>query len=192
MKTIETPRLLLRPWREEDLDEVVRLWSDPLVVRYTWREPPTRERATVEANRILQSWREYGLGPWAAIEKTTGSWIGKLGPDLLEDWPGDHKIEVGWILHRPWWGRGLATEGALASLHYAFEELSLEEVISVTVPDNSASRRVMEKAGLNFKGTRQWRNTDIVWYAVQRAEWQASHPGLARGSPGEGASQLRL
>ncbi len=59
---------------------------------------------------------EHGLGPWAAIEKTTGSWIAKLGPDLLEDWPGEHRIEVGWILHRAWWGRGLATEGALASI----------------------------------------------------------------------------
>jgi RimJ/RimL family protein N-acetyltransferase len=175
MKIVETSRLLLRPWRESDIDEVVRLWSDPLVVRYTWREPPTRERAEVEANRILQSWRDHGLGPWAAIEKTTGSWIGKLGPDVLEDWPDEHKIEVGWILHRACWGRGLATEGALASIHYAFEELRLEQVISVTVPDNWTSRRVMVKAGLNLQGTRLWRNAEIVWYAVSRAEWLDSH-----------------
>jgi ribosomal-protein-alanine N-acetyltransferase len=180
MRTIETPRLLLRPWREDDLDEVARLWADPVVVRYTWRQPPTRERVVVEADRILKSWSEHGLGPWAVIEKTTGSWIGKLGPELLEDWPGEYKIEVGWILHQAWWGQGLATEGAIASIHYAFEELNLEEVISVTVPDNSASRRVMKKAGLDFQGTRNWRNAEIVWYAAHRASWQASHPLVSR------------
>jgi ribosomal-protein-alanine N-acetyltransferase len=94
-----------------------------------------------------------------------------------------HKIEVGWILHQAWWGQGLATEGALASIHYAFEELKLEEVISVTVPANSTSRRVMEKAGLVFQGTRLWRNTEVVWYAIDRASWQASHPLVSRQLP---------
>jgi RimJ/RimL family protein N-acetyltransferase len=177
---VVTQRLLLRPWCEEDLEEVLRLWTDPVAVQYTWRQPPARERAAAEGARILSVWRDHGFGPWAAIERASGAWIGKLGPDVLEDWPDEHNIEVGWVLDRAYWGQGIATEGALASIHYAFAELKLEQIISVTVPANTASRRVMEKAGLIYRGTRFWRNTNVVWYSIDRASWQASHPFVSR------------
>jgi len=69
---------------------------------------------------------------------------------------------MGWRLDRLFWGNGLATEGALASLRYGFEKLGLECIISITLPENVASQRVMEKAGLTLRGETRWSNFDVV------------------------------
>jgi RimJ/RimL family protein N-acetyltransferase len=97
------------------------------------------------------------------------------GLDVPEDWPGGDKIEVGFELHKAWWGRGLATEGALAALRFGFEHHGLERIISVTAASHVAARRVMEKAGLIYEGTRYWMNPEVpvVWYAANRATWNA-------------------
>jgi ribosomal-protein-alanine N-acetyltransferase len=105
------------------------------------------------------------------IEKHSCLWIGKIGLDVLDDWPEDPKVEVGWVLDRAWWGQGLATEGAIASVRFAFETLGMMRIISVTVAANTASRRVMEKAGLVYQDTREWRGTHIVWSAADRDVW---------------------
>ena len=83
---------------------------------------------------------------------------------------------MGWRLDRAYWNRGLATEGALASLRYGFEWLELERIISITLPQNAASRRVMEKAGLTLRGETRWRGQDVVWYAIDRRDWQGANP----------------
>ena len=170
----ETDRLLLRPWREDDGDELQRLFSDP-AVRGGRTMPP--ERIARFARLSLEQWHENGFGPWAAIDKVTGAWVGRIGLDYLNDWPGPDKIEVGFELHQAWWGRGLATEGALAALRFGFEQHALDRIISVTASAHGSARRVMEKAGLTYQGTRTWMNPDvpIVWYAIDRATWQARH-----------------
>jgi RimJ/RimL family protein N-acetyltransferase len=83
----------------------------------------------------------------------------------------------GFELHPAWWGRGLATEGARAALRVGFEEHGLPRIISVTAASNTAARRVMEKAGLRYAGTRTWMNPDVpvVWYAIEREAW--THTG---------------
>lgn len=171
---METDRLLLRPWREEDGEELQHLFSDP-AVRGGRNMPP--ERVARFGRSSLEQWIKNGFGPWAAIDKATGAWVGRIGLDDLEDWPGSDKIEVGFELHQAWWGRGLATEGALAALRFGFEQHALERIISVTASAHVSARRVMEKAGLTYQGTRTWMNPDvpIVWYAIERATW------LARG-----------
>lgn len=169
---VETDRLLLRPWREEDGVELERLFSDP-AVRGGRTLPP--DRIARKADRSSRQWRVSGFGPWAAIDKATGRWIGRIGLDELDDWPEVDKIEVGFELNRAWWGRGLATEGALAALRFGFEQHGLERIISVTAAAHAAARRVMVKAGLEHKGTRYWMNPEVpvVWYAIDRAAWQA-------------------
>ena len=100
--------------------------------------------------------------------------IGFIGLMYHDGWPeGEHKTaEVGWRLSRAHWGRGLATEGALASVRYGFERLGLERIISITLPQNAASRRVMEKAGLTYRGETHWRGQDVIWYAIDREAWE--------------------
>ena len=83
---------------------------------------------------------------------------------------------MGWRLDPAYWGRGFATEGAVASVRYGFEELGLERIISITLPENAASRRVMWKAGLTYRGSTCWRDHDVVWYAADRRDWRARRP----------------
>jgi len=186
---IETARLRLRPWGDDDLDGLVGLLADPLVVRYITHEygPLSREEATQAHIRILELWRERGFGPWAAIEKASGCWIGKIGLNVLADWPGPHKVEVEWQLVPAVWGRGLATEGGRAGVQYGFEHLHLDRIISVTVPANVASRRVMEKCGLTYQGTLKMtgrltkQTREVIWYAADRGAWMYdTTPGAAR------------
>jgi RimJ/RimL family protein N-acetyltransferase len=169
---VETDRLILRPWREEDGGDLQRLLGDP-AVRGARNFPPDRIARLAEAS--LRQWRVNGFGPWAAVHKATGAWIGRLGLDELDTWPDAHKIEVGFELHKAWWGQGLATEGALAALQFGFQQHGLERIISVTAASHVAARRVMEKAGLTYGGTRYWMNPEVpvVWYAIERAAWTA-------------------
>ena len=110
---------------------------------------------------------------WAVKHEASGAFIGFIGHLHQNDWPeGAHKIEVGWRLDRAYRGRGLATEGALASLRYGFEEPGQERIISIIHPANLSSRRVAEKVGLTLRGETRWRDVDVVWYAIERPDWK--------------------
>jgi len=169
---IETSHLFLRPWEEADREELERLFGDPAV---RGGRSLTPDRIARFADSSLRQWRLNGFGPWAATDKATGSWIGRIGLDELEDWPDTPRVEVGFELHKAWWGRGLATEGALAALRFGFEQHSLDRIISVTAAAHAAARRVMEKAGLTYQGTRYWLSPEVpvVWYAIDRDAWKA-------------------
>jgi RimJ/RimL family protein N-acetyltransferase len=175
MTTVETAHLLLRPWREDDHTELERLLGDP-AVRGLRSFPP--ERVARFAEHTLRQWRVNGFGPWAALDRASGRWIGRIGLDELEDWPEPDKTEVGFELHQAWWGRGLATEGARAALRFGFEQRGLQRIISVTAASHTAARRVMEKAGLTYQGTRHWLSPEVpvVWYAITRDAWKARTP----------------
>jgi RimJ/RimL family protein N-acetyltransferase len=115
-----------------------------------------------------------GFGPWAALDKAAGCWIGHVGLDALADWPETDKIAGGFELHQAWWGRGLAPAGAVAALRFGFAQHGLQRIISVTAATHTAARRVMEKAGLTYRGTRYWMHPEVpvVRYAIDRAAWQ--------------------
>jgi ribosomal-protein-alanine N-acetyltransferase len=113
-------------------------------------------------------WEQYGFGPWAALEKGSGRWIGRIGLNLLDDWPGADKWEVGFELVPTAWGQGYATEGARRTIRFAWNETPLMRIISVTLPDHLASRRVMEKSGMSLQGELAFRETTVVWYAIDR------------------------
>jgi RimJ/RimL family protein N-acetyltransferase len=168
-KTFETARLILRAWRTDDLAELERLWADP-AVRKGRHLPP--ERILAIAQSSLHQWEQNGFGPWAAIEKATGQWLGRMGLDELEDWPEAQNVEIGWELHQAWWGKGLATEAGLAALQFGFETHHLERIISVTAPWNTDARRVMARIGLEHQGSRHWNGVEVVWYALDRSTWQ--------------------
>jgi RimJ/RimL family protein N-acetyltransferase len=127
-----------------------------------------------------RQWREYDFGPWVAIDKQTGRWLGQIGLNELPSWPGSDKVEVGWELDPSVWGQGLATEGGRAAARYGFEVVGLERIISVTRADNAASRRVMDKCGLVFQEEVTHRGALVVWYAIDRAGWQASQAAASQ------------
>jgi RimJ/RimL family protein N-acetyltransferase len=176
MSELETSRLLLRLWRKEDLDAYARICADPEVTRYV-SGPLSRQESEEQVSRFVRHWEERGFGLWAVEHRASGAFIGFIGLLHQHDWPiGEHKTEVGWRLDRAFWGRGLATEGAQASVRYGFEELGLEGMISIIHPENMASRRVAEKAGLALRGEVRFRGYVSVWYVIDRREWNAEGP----------------
>jgi ribosomal-protein-alanine N-acetyltransferase len=141
--------------------------ADPRVVRFISDGVPyTHAEALMNSERSERLWKEHGFGPWAAIERATGKWAGRLGLNLLEDWPGPDRWEVGWELDPSFWGQGLATEGGREAIRFGFEVVRLRRIISVTRPDHLASRRVMEKIGLLLQDEVVFRDVPCVWYAI--------------------------
>jgi RimJ/RimL family protein N-acetyltransferase len=167
----ETERLILLPWSSDYFDDLVRILDKPEVFRYiSGGKPLSRSKCLEISHKWVSQWNTYGYGPWAMIDKKKGKWIGKIGLAFLDDWPLQDKWEVGWILDPEFWGRGLATEGGRAAVRFGFDRAKLKRIISPTVPENTASRRVMEKCGLTFQGLIHWRKTECVWYAIDAPE----------------------
>jgi RimJ/RimL family protein N-acetyltransferase len=174
-RAVETERLVMVPWSDAHLADFARICTDPRVVEFiTGGESLSAQDVDEIHQRTLGLWRDHGYGPWAAFEKGSGHWVGRIGLNLLADWPGPDKWEIGYELDPDFWGRGLATEGARAGVRYGFEIAGLDRIISVTVPENCASWRVMEKCGLTRQGELEWRETTVVWYAIDRAAYSGA------------------
>ena len=93
--TLDTPRLILRQWQPTDLDRYVKLFADREVARYIFRgQRGRREQVSEMSGNYLRQWRDLGLGPFAAIDKATGAWIGQIGLNHLAYWPGPEKVEL--------------------------------------------------------------------------------------------------
>lgn len=143
--SLQTDRLLLRPWRDSDRIPFQEMNSDPRVMEFM---PSLLTAAESDAliDRAQAHFDRNGYGPFAAELLKDHSFIGFIGLSVPNfDAPFMPAVEVGWRLAFDYWGRGLATEGARAAIHYAFGELGLDSLVSFTVPANIRSRRVMEK-----------------------------------------------
>jgi RimJ/RimL family protein N-acetyltransferase len=164
---LSTERLLLRGFREQDLDEYARICADPEVVRYLGAGTPfSRTDAWRQMATILGHWHLRGYGLWAVEERRSGALIGRIGFWEPEGWPG---FELGWVLGRNWWGKGYATEGARAALDFAFADLGREHVISLIHPDNRASIRVAERLGESLEAETELSGHPVLIYGIHRA-----------------------
>ncbi len=173
---LETRRLRLREWRDEDVDVLVRLNADPRVVRYLTPggRPMSRAETEVQLQCFRIHWREHGFGIWAAEERQTGRVVGRIGLSYHRLWPGEP--ELGWKLDPAVWGRGYATEGGTAGLTYAFETLRVARVVSIIHPENEPSIRVAKRLGFSLDGTLLWPETaeDLLRFAAGHSRGQAA------------------
>ena len=145
---VQTPRLLLRPWRESDLEPFAALNADPVVMEHFAR-PLDRSESDAFVARIRAHFAREGFGFWAVEAPGVAPLVGLVGlarPTF--EAPFTPCVEVGWRLAREHWGRGYATEAAQASIRFGFERLGLDEIVSFTVPHNVRSRAVMERIGM--------------------------------------------
>jgi ribosomal-protein-alanine N-acetyltransferase len=165
---VETPRLLLRPWSLEDAEAAFAFYSDPAVMRFLGgaTHGTIEETRTAITTRAMAHQALHGFTLWATVEKETGRLIGACGLKFLLE--GDMDIEVGYHFARAAWGRGYATEGAVASVRYGFDRLGLRRIVGVVDPANVASQRVLEKAGLVYQRMGRYYNSDVKVYAITR------------------------
>jgi RimJ/RimL family protein N-acetyltransferase len=143
-----TPRLRLRRWRAEDREPFAALNADPEVMEHF---PSVLSRAESDAalDRIEAHFERHGFGWWAA--EHAGAFVGSIGLAVPRfEASFTPCVEVGWFLARPWWGFGLAAEGARAALAFGFDHVGLDEIVAFTVTRNVRSRRVMEKLGMIY------------------------------------------
>jgi RimJ/RimL family protein N-acetyltransferase len=184
---LETPRLILRQFTEDDVDNLFDLNNDPQVMRYlTGGRPTPREviRDEVIPFHLAVYARLDRLGTWAAESAATREFVGwfhfRPGPG------GDiTNIDLGYRLRRPAWNKGYATEGSRALISMGFTGLGVERVFAHTMTVNTASRRVLEKCGLTLVRTTPYESGDAiegaergeVEYALTKPEWQARRTG---------------
>jgi RimJ/RimL family protein N-acetyltransferase len=140
---VETERLILRGWREEDLDGYAELVADPEVTRFIGGVQ-TRNDAWRTMAGIIGHWSLRGYGFWVVERKSDRAFLGRIGLWQPEGWPG---MEVGWTLARAHWGQGYATEAAKASLDYGFKNYPVAKLVSTIHADNRASQKVAERVG---------------------------------------------
>jgi len=142
---LDTERLRLRQFREQDLDTYAAMLADPEVMRYIGAgNVMDRGEAWRSIAGMLGHWQLRGYGMWALESRATGELVGRAGFLNPEGWPG---FELGWMLGRAHWGRGYALEGARRALRHAFEDLQRDRVISLIRPANARSIRVAESLG---------------------------------------------
>ena len=179
---LETDRLLLRRFTENDVENLVELDSDPEVMRFINGGRPTSPQE-IESD-FLPAFLDYyerfaGYGFWAAIEKSTGQFVGWFHFRPAKDAaPGE--VELGYRLRKAAWRKGYATEGSRALIEKGFTDFGVQRVVASTMVVNVASRRVMEKAGLKFVRIfhQHWPDKidgdeeGDVEYALLRSEWE--------------------
>jgi RimJ/RimL family protein N-acetyltransferase len=169
---LETPRLLLRLPKMEDFEPWAEMMADPEAARFiggvsarsvTWRGMMC----------VVGAWYACGFSMFSVIEKSTGRWVGRLGPWMPEGWPGP---EVGWAIVRDCWGKGYAPEGAEAATNWAFDHLGWTRVIHSIDPANVASQAVARKLGSRNLGPGTlpppFQDASIDIWGQSREDWR--------------------
>jgi [ribosomal protein S5]-alanine N-acetyltransferase len=165
---IETPRLVASRVTESDLPELLQLLRDPRVAATLspTGEPPGKDEIRSGLIEAIGHWELHGFGLWMLRERSHGRLVGRGG--LQHTFvTGRNEVEVAWAIVPELWGRGLATELAGAAIDVAFGPLALQEVIAYTLPDNRASRKVMEKYGFVLEGSFECEGLSQVLYRLE-------------------------
>lgn len=167
---IETERLFIREILPTDVDGLFELDSNPEVHRYLRNEPITsKEQAAKAIAFIRQQYVDNGIGRWAMIDKKTNEFIGWTGFKWITEPINNHVNyhDIGYRLIQRYWGKGLATEAAIACMHYGFESLKLNEVHSFADAENTASNHILSKIGLKFIETFEYEGIAHNWYEIR-------------------------
>ena len=147
---LETKRLVLRRWRPDDLEPFATLNADPRVMEF-FPAVMSKDETAAMMKTIQGKIEEHGFGLWAVELKETRELIGFVGLNVPGyPLPFSPCVEIGWRLAFPFWGRGLAQEGARAALEFGFQKLVLKQIVSFTTENNIRSRKVMDANGMQY------------------------------------------
>lgn len=160
---LTTERLTLRPFAPDDLDALAAIYTDPTVMRYIFGGVRTRQQTATTIAAISDEWHDRGYGRWAVTETATGRLLGMCG--FVE------RAELGYILGRFAWGRGIATEAARACLDFGFERLGYDTIGAGALKENSASLRILEKLGMHRVPNAHYDDNGGAYFAISQVEW---------------------
>jgi RimJ/RimL family protein N-acetyltransferase len=172
VRHIETDRLILRPTAPGDFEAWARFAADPEVMRHLGGVQP-RSTAWRGFIAMAGAWQIQGFAMFSVIEKSTGNWLGRIGPWMPEGWPG---TEVGWGLVREAWGKGYALEAATAAIDWSFRQLGWSEVIHTISADNAGSKAVARRLGSRYLRLGRLPapiEMDVEIWRQSREQWQS-------------------
>ena len=162
---LETPRTFMREILGNDFDFLLRMMSDAEVMRY-YPRPYDEKDVRSFINRMRTCYREEGCGLWLLVDRESGEPLGRVGL-MRQTVNGVDEFEIGYMVHRLFWRRGLATEAALAVRDYAFNERKLRRVVSLIRPENTPSQGVARKLGMDIIGSTQMIGFEHHVFAVE-------------------------
>ena len=174
---LETERLILRDLLESDAEGIFTLDSDPIVHQYLGNNPiKTMKQAEDSINFIKQQYEELGIGRFAAIEKSSGEFIGWSGlklntgeKEVLND--RQDFIDIGYRFIPKYWGLGYATESSIATLQYGFETMNYNTICGAADVENIGSNKVLQKIGLQFVNEFLYEQTRCNWYELKKENY---------------------
>ena len=175
---IETPRLIIRPLSEEDLDDWFEMDSDPEVRKYIDQSPNQSKEEIAEVLKMIQQqYKENGIGRWAVLDKESGEMLGWCGLKYFREPLNGHVniYEHGYRFKQKHWGKGLATESSIAILNWGFENLGVDTFYAITDPENKGSRHVLEKLGFRLDGFFNFEffnNIECTFYVLKKEDWK--------------------
>jgi ribosomal-protein-alanine N-acetyltransferase len=167
---LETDRLLLRPYRLEDLDDLHAMFSDPEHMRW-YPEPFPREGSLDWLERQMARYRTRGYALWIVEDRRTGEFIGTAGPSLLTI-EGVDEVEIGWHTRPGRKGEGIAPEAGAAARDWVFDNLEVDHVIALVRPENRSSGRVAEKIGMHVDREGDYKGLRHLVYRIDRVTWE--------------------
>jgi RimJ/RimL family protein N-acetyltransferase len=177
MYELETARLGLRKFTLEDLEVHTAIYGNPEVTQFLpggpFLDPEIAKDASSWVVRyFIRHWQLYDFGAWALVDKETEKLIGHGGLKFLpSSAEAPQAIDIFYLLDRPYWGRGLATEAGRAFLAYGFEKLSLNDIAAITRPQNIASQHVLDKLGMAYTKEAYYYGVDVLYYDISRAAY---------------------
>ena len=172
--SIETDRLILRNLESKDAQGMFELDSDPEVLIYLGGNPLTSiEQSKEIIKNVHKQYEKNGIGRWAIIEKSTNEFVGWTGLKYEEKVRKEFSYyDLGYRLKKKFWGKGIATETALISLDYGFNDLNLEKICATAHSKNIGSNKVIQKMGFTLIDAIQIDDTPCNWYELSNANWQ--------------------
>jgi RimJ/RimL family protein N-acetyltransferase len=165
---LETERLILRKFDRRDVGAVYAMRSDTDVMRFI-REPQNRVETVKWLKLVSSHWKDEKIGFCAVIEKASNKFAGWCGLWRLKE---TQETEVGYAIARKFWGKGFATEAARRCVEYGFKELKVDKIVAVARPENTGSRRVMEKLGMQYDYTGEFYGRPLVHYTITKEEFK--------------------
>ncbi|MBD2771894.1 GNAT family N-acetyltransferase [Iningainema tapete] len=165
--TLQFADFTMKPLQLSDLDTLAAIWLDTEVTKFlpSRGKPIPREQTEKSLAYFVEHWQKFGYGIWAIEDNSLSSMIGYCGLRYLEELK---EVEVLYALAKAHWGKGIATVATKAAIKFGFDVAKLDKIIALAFPENTASRRVMEKAGLRYEKQVHIFGLDAVYYFILR------------------------